>query len=288
MTAVLVLAACSSAPDEVTGDPLAMPDASVDPDAERENPRTKCLGAFICPQAAADRVNLCGWLADVESSQLLIYSDEAALTCDDLSEQPDACRVSLTLEDASGTALAVEELRRDGCGRFLARGITPPPSGTVVIATDDADGVPDIRRRTAFAVATANGEVRNHLVPYSLLRETENDWNAVADATFVDDGAVLEVYERAGEPLDGLAIGAGDVAFADSTIDARTFVAPLQTATGVNGAVLRRGPGLAALPVPTGAPAGCSWTTPYSAIVPGTLWFSTRTLVDETTGEECQ
>ena len=279
------LAACSSVPDEAPGVDTTPPEAG--PDAPRPDGHIDCIGDLTCPAAAAGTVHLCGWLRDLEWNQTFQDADDSLLECHESRDDDGPCQVGLSFEDApTRQPLAIEQVFYDPCGRFRATGVTTPASGVVAIVTDDAAGLPDLRKPTAIAVPIGDGEVRNRLAPYTLRSTTETIWNAVAGRSFVDDGAVLELYLHGGQRVAGVPIAGSDFAFADLD-DRLRFVAPAMTSTGANGAVLRT-TSVDALPEPGTMPAGCSWSTPYAAIEPGVLWFSTRAAVRDDDGSACE
>ncbi len=301
--ALLLLApACGDAgatfADARTGPDATVPDALV-PDAEAPDaapPDTmpdSCDVALPCPAASANRVSVCGRLADLVTGQLIVSATPTPLVCGTEGAPTDGpCALAIGFYDALDFAanptgavpLPVEELVIDGCGRFQADSIQRPQLGFLAVTTDDASGADDLHRLTGSALPVTSGQVIRGLHPLVVTRAADTAWSEQAGlgkATFIDRGVIFARFLHGAAPVAGVRMTSNSELrptdtfyFGDTDATQRTTVAPGQTATGANGAALMVGSSLVEHSAIGGVPSGCEWPSQLAVSIPGALFDS--------------
>lgn len=255
------------------------------PDVDAD-PTFSCEQTLTCGAADPGRVNVCGWLVDVENGTRL-EAEGADGVCDETSEGG-ACGLEVRFYDALQFAanpntapVGYDELYVDECGRFRATNVVRPSLGFIAIATDDAEGTPDTRRLAAWAAPVTSGQALYVFAPV-MRTQTDARWTETAGLTgdtIVDRGAVLLTFTSGGTPVAGVTAtasgGTPTVYYFSDTTTRRSTIAPAQTSTGANGSAVVLGTQLGEHSATGG---GCAtWSSGQAASIPGVLLVGERT-----------
>jgi hypothetical protein len=274
-----------------------------------------CETDLTCPQAAANKVSVCGRLYDVETDEPIIGTDAMGATCGSGSEVVDGpCEFEITFYDAlefagdpgGATPIEPQDFRIDDCGRYLAHNLNRPQLGFLGIGVDDcsaanttgcAGAAPDDHRLTGVAFPVSSAQVRNKQKTYVVRRTTDMQWSTDAGlgaTTFADRGAFMTVFTIATVPEPGVQIteggsveAANDYYFDDASTTTRSSIDPSLDATGMNGAGIKLNSALVEHSGTGGAlPSGCVWDSALAASIPTVLFFSPRSAL--MAGQECE
>jgi hypothetical protein len=273
-----------------------------------------CDTDLTCPQAAANKVSVCGRLYDVETDEQIRGTDAMGATCGSGSEVLEGpCEFEITFYDAlefagdpgGATPIVPQDFRIDDCGRYLAHNLNRPQLGFLGIGVDDCPGAsefgcagaaPDDNALTGVAFPVSSAQVRNRQKTYVVRNTTDMQWSTDASLSpgFAERGAFMTVFTIAGVPEAGVQIteggtveAANDYYFDDASTATRSSIDPGLSASGMNGAGIKINSALVEHSGTGGAlPSGCTWDSALAAAIPGVVFFSPRSAVEG--GQECE
>ncbi len=272
--------------DDDEGDDGSPIDAPV-PDAPVDGPETvACDAELPCPAPTANRLTVCGELWDLQDEAQFGFFGTGVCT-GPASFGP--CSVSVRYVDALDFAsnpdtaqdLQVGSTYLDECGRFRAIDVQTPTFGFLAIVTEDAAGVPAMRRRTAITLASGEARPARGLRAYVTRQSTDALWSAAAGVTGMtlgERGIYVPIYLHDGLPVQGVQVSrndqtipADDLYFSDPGAS-RAEVDPTRTSTGPNGsAIVQNAPAVIQHGGSGGEPPGCEWPETLASSIPGVV-----------------
>lgn len=196
----------------------------------------------------------------------------------------DGASFATTSDPMSAYSLTVESLTVNGCGWFLAQGVTTPGLGYLVVATDDMEGVDDYVPTAALYPVAPNSMI-DGLNLFATRSSTDGQWttsagNPFGELSFSEKGAVVPIFMHLGEAVAGVKItvdpggvvASDDYYFSDTTAGLRTTVDVGQDSTGANGTGVIVNTGLVNHGgVGGGLPVGCDWPESLAKSIAGVL-----------------
>lgn len=254
-----------------------------------------CAIPLPCPAPDSGKATLCGRIYDTESDDVVEAPNPTRQPCSGTTAAgPCSLRVryfdaiDLATDPNGAQPLVPAESVVDDCGRFRAQNLPRATFGFISIAVDDAPTTTpaDPHRLTNVTYANSEAVGETQMRAYATRASTDDRWTQTAGLsgmTFAQRGVLLKVFLYHGVPVAGVGatrngsqIPNDDFYFSDTGIT-RSTVAPAQSATGANGAVL-----LINVPSTTdhsgtgAAPSGCQWPTNLGASTPGVISVDRR------------
>jgi len=289
--ALVVLAACGGNDEHLGPDAIALPppdagpdggpDASIDP--------TDCAIDLPCPDAAPNKVSVCGRILDVADT-VEVGAGVAFAECGE-GDTAGGCAVDITPYDAldfagnpnGATPLPYVSKYRDTCGRYRLVEVNRPSLGFLGLAVDDS-GTDDVYALTGNAFPVVSAEVRPDQRAWAVTHALDAQWTTDAELvgdSFVTRGAILALFaDDNGDPVAGVTFTEmgnpevdNDFYFADTDPATRLTVDPALDVTGANGSALKIN---SALVEHSGNGGGCTWTSDLAAAIPGVLFVAPK------------
>lgn len=285
-----------------------------DPDTTSEvtddNGVTTCFGQaecgrISCANAAPGKVNVCGQLADIETSARLDLG--AGGLCDSANPADDGpCSLELSFYDAlafaqnptGATPLTYDRLRVNECGWFAAEGIPAPQLGFLGIGLDDADADDD-HVLTGVALPVSGGQRVDDITVYATRLSSVQMWTDSAGMpfgaqNFAERGAYAPIYLHCDQPMPGVTVisggspqAANDYYYSDADALMRTTIDAGLSSTGANGSALLVDAELVQHTGSGGDIGTCEWNSALAAAIPGVIFAQEVHTVDPDNGDAC-
>jgi hypothetical protein len=258
------------------------------------DPPFDCSPVLSCPLPQTGKSCISGKLIAAGSGMQLRAQFNVGLACGN-GAIGGPCDLTLTPYDALQYVInpgATPPLSRasstlDGCGRFRFVDITPPGSGNIAVAAEDAGAAPGSAVHVLTVTFHSLGSTQRieDVTAVATLLDTVTQWTQSAGSpfgasSFSDVGAMLLSFRDSGFPRSGVTVVENgspfptrDYYFSDTSLLERLQVDSLLSSTGANGSALYVNGTLTNYSGAGGEPLGCSWPSVIATTIAGTIVF---------------